>query len=144
MSRVILDSGPLGKIVHPRPHADIANWLDGLLAAGIEIIIPEIADYEVRRELLLAGLTTSVQRLDELKEALTYSPLTTPIMLRAAELWAEARRLGRLPADPKELNGDMILAAQAESVGAVIATENVGHLALFADARHWKDISESA
>jgi len=61
-------------------------------------------------------------------------------MLRAAELWAYAKKCGRLPADPKELNGDVILAAQAEQVKAIIATENIGHLSLFVEARNWKEI----
>ncbi len=43
-------------------------------------------------------------------------------------------------ADPKELNGDVILAAQAEKAEAVIATENVGHLSLFVEAKGWREI----
>ena len=141
ISRVVLDSGPLGRIAHPRPNPDIAEWLRQILSAGVEVIVPEIADYEVRRNLLLEGLMTSVMRLDSLKERLTYLPLNTPTMLRAAELWASARKQGRATADPKELDGDVILAAQAESVGAVVATENVGHLSLFVDACGWREIT---
>lgn len=141
ISRVLLDSGPLGRIAHPRPNPDIAEWLREILSAGVEVIVPEIADYEVRRNLLLEGLTTSVMRLDSLKERLTYLPLNTSTMLRAAELWASARKQGCATADPKELDGDVILAAQAELVGAVVATENVGHLTLFVDARGWREIT---
>jgi predicted nucleic acid-binding protein len=103
-------------------------------------MIPEIADYEVRRNLLLAGLTKSVTRLDQLKNVLIYRPITTAIMLKAAELWAEARKLGKPTADLKELDGDVILAAQALQVDAIVATENVSHLSLFVEAKHWKDI----
>jgi hypothetical protein len=53
-------------------------------------MIPEIADYEVRRELLRARREVGIRRLDQLKEALTYLPITTAVMLRAAQLWAEA------------------------------------------------------
>jgi predicted nucleic acid-binding protein len=111
------------------------------LTVGIEVIIPEIADYEVRRSLLLEGLTKSVERLDKLKDTLTYLPLNTPMMLKAAELWAEMRKAGQPTADPKALDGDVILAAQALEVGGIIATENVGHLSRFTEARHWKDIT---
>ena len=43
------------------------------------------------------------------------------------------------------LDGDMILAAQAQDLTdqghtTLIATTNVKHLALFADARLWRDI----
>jgi hypothetical protein len=43
-------------------------------------------------------------------------------------------------ADPKEIDADVILAAQAEAIAATVATENVGHLARFVPARHWRDI----
>jgi predicted nucleic acid-binding protein len=61
-------------------------------------------------------------------------------MLKAAELWAMARRVGQPTADPNELDCDVILAAQALSVNAIVATENVKHLARFVDASHWKDL----
>lgn len=92
---VMLDSGPLGRIAHPRPNREIADWLEGLLSSGVAVIIPEIPDYEVRRNLLLERLTKSVERFDRLKDALIYQPLTTDVMLRAAEMWAEARRTGK-------------------------------------------------
>jgi predicted nucleic acid-binding protein len=111
------------------------------LDEGGEVIIPEIADYEVRRNLLLTGLTPSVARLDQLKRFLTYLPLTTDTMMKAAALWAEARKTGQPTADPKELDADVILAAQALAAGAIVATENVGHLARFVEARHWRDIT---
>ena len=138
---VMLDSGPLGRIAHPRPNREITEWLEGLLGSGVAVIVPEIADYEVRRNLLLEGLTKSVTRLDQLKEVLIYQPLTTEVMLRAAETWAEARRTGMPTADNKELDGDVILAAQAEQAGAIVATENVGHLSRFVEARVWRDVT---
>jgi len=61
-SRIVLDTGPLGKISHPRPNREIADWLERLLREGALIYIPEIADYEVRRELIRAGLQESVNR----------------------------------------------------------------------------------
>jgi hypothetical protein len=44
-------------------------------------------------------------------------------------------------ADDKELDGDVILAAQAEQAGALVAAENIGHLSRFVDAQAWRDIS---
>ncbi|HLH22492.1 MAG TPA: hypothetical protein VK066_08205 [Chloroflexota bacterium] len=72
---------------------------------------------------------------------MTYLPLTTATMQRAAELWAAARRRGMPTADPKELDGDVILAAQALQVGGAIVTENVGHLAQFVEAKSWREIT---
>jgi predicted nucleic acid-binding protein len=138
--RIILDAGPLGMISHPRRNREIADWLVARLRVGMEIIIPEIADYEVRRELLRAGKRKGLERLDHLKRELTYLPLDSATMLRAAEFWARARNQGHPTADPKELDCDVILAAQAEHATAVVATENVGHLSLFVDARDWRTI----
>jgi predicted nucleic acid-binding protein len=140
-SALLLDSGPLGRLAHPRRNRQIAAWFSDMLTAGATMTVPEIADYEVRRSFLLAGLTASVHRLDQLKATLTYIPLSTPIMLKAAELWAEARGRGLPTADPKELDGDVILAAQALAVGGIVVTENVGHLARFVVARDWRQIT---
>ena len=86
-------------------------------------------------------MTRSVRRLDEFKEALEYLPLSTSIILDAANLWAQARQLGQGVADPKELDGDVILAAQARQIGAIVITENVGHLAQFVRAYDWRTTS---
>jgi predicted nucleic acid-binding protein len=137
---VMLDSGPLGRIAHPKPNPEIIEWLTQLLDDNVEVMIPEITDYEIRRSLLLADLKKSIARLDQLKQALIYRPINTANMLKAAELWADARKRGKPTADLKELDGDVILAAQALQVDAIVATENVGHLSLFVEAKHWKDI----
>src|SRR5208337_688693 len=115
-------------LCHPRANRAVAEWFRGLLLSGATVFLPEIADYEVRRELIRAKLTRSVERLDVLKGRLRYLPLSTPTMLRAAELWAQARNQGTPTADPKELDGDVILAAQAEGLRATVATDNIGHL----------------
>jgi len=61
-------------------------------------------------------------------------------MLKAAELWAEARLQHRPTADNKELDGDAILAAQALQVKGLVVTDNIGHLGLFVEARTWQEI----
>ena len=66
-------------------------------------------------------------------------------MRKAAELWADARRRGRPTSGPRALDADSILAAQALLLAGpgdsvTIATENVGHLGQFADARPWANI----
>ncbi len=137
-SRIVLDTGPLGKISHPRPNREIANWLEGLPRQGVIVYIPEIADYEVRRELIRAELHESISRLDALKTVLNYLPIDTDVMLKAAELWAWARNRGIPTAHPKALDADVILAAQALQIPALVATENVDHLSLFVDARDWR------
>jgi len=138
---VILDTGPLGRLAHPKPKPDVIAWSGSLIAAGSTLIIPEVADYELRRNFILTGLHASIAELDRLKTALVYAPITTPVMLKAAELWADARRSGQPTADPKELDGDVIIAAQALEASAVVATENVGHLSRFVTASDWRLIT---
>ena len=142
---IVLDSGPLGRLAHPRPNREIAEWYERHLRQGTVFIITEIADYELRRELLRANLRESLTLLDAMGEALVYASLTTATIRRAAELWAQVRNQGGPTADDKALDADVILAAQVESVRGeydevVVATENVGHLARLAPARDWKDI----
>ncbi|MGA3326582.1 MAG: hypothetical protein ABSF45_19105 [Terriglobia bacterium] len=60
------------------------------------------------------------------------------VMLKAAELWAWARNQGIPTADPKALDADVILAAQALQIPALVAAENVDHLSLFIDAKDWR------
>lgn len=146
MRTILLDSGPLGMLAHRGGLAEIdacKAWLARLVAAGDLVIVPEICDYEVRRELLRIGATTSVERLDELGMRLEYLPLTTEVMREAANLWAEARSRGRATADRHALDGDVILAAQARSLDTpnyVVATTNVSHLSNLTTAAEWTSI----
>lgn len=136
---VVLDSGPLGLIVHPGGPPVVnacRQWFNGLLQQGRRIVLPEIADYELRRELLRTGRMSSLRRLDGFAMTLEYLPLTTEAMRQAADFWALARQQGLPTADPHALDGDVILAAQAVSFDAavVVATTNVGHLTRFVPA----------
>jgi len=147
MSRaVLLDAAPLGLLAAPprKPAARAcAVWLAGLMNVGTRIIVPEITDYEVRRELIRAGKTRSVKRLDALAQATEYLPITTASMRRAAELWAQARQQGQPTAGDNTIDADMILAAQALMLGepqVVVATTNVGHLSRFVPADDWQNI----
>ena len=52
---VALDAGPLGLVTNPKRSPEslaCAQWLQALVAAGARVVLPEIADYEIRRELL--------------------------------------------------------------------------------------------
>jgi predicted nucleic acid-binding protein len=148
---VFLDSEPLGLASQARgkPRADGCRaWLVAIEAAGSRVIIPEIVDYEVRRELVRVGATAGLRRLDALLARFPLLLLDRPALLRAAELWALVRRAGVPTADPHALDADAILAAQASvAVGpgsvATIGTGNARHLARFpmVDAREWATIA---
>ncbi len=149
MRIVLLDSGPLGLLsnANGKPQADqCRQWAQRLLSAGVRVLVPEIADYELRRKLLHIRAEAGIERLDQLKTNLEYSPITTEVMLRAAELWADLRRSGQPTAAPGSLDADCILAAQALlSAGPgdllTVATDNVGHLGRLVDARNWEAVT---
>src|SRR6266852_395052 len=111
MSRVIvLDSGPVGLLTKPRNVPDAVgcrDWFRKHIAAGNSFILPEIIDYEIRRELLRARKTAGIARLDALALDLEYLPITTAAMRRAAEFWAQARQQGQPTAGDKNLDADM-------------------------------------
>lgn len=150
MSRIILlDAGPLGLITNPRASkegSECNRWMQDQLNKGDWVMVSAISDYEVRRELVRAGKTAGIARLDRLNIVVGNVPLTTEIMLQAASFWAQARNMGKPTAPDAALDGDVILAAQAEVLSGeghqvVIATTNVKHLNLFVDARLWRDIN---
>lgn len=133
---ILLDSAPLSSMANPARTPQVralVQWARDCDAAGHQIIIPEIVDYEVRRELLRAGKTASVAELDNLKAGFVYLPLTTAAMRTAAELWARTRQQGQPTARDENIDVDVILAAQALTLGAsvadlVVATVNLRHL----------------
>lgn len=148
MSRIIvLDSGPLGLITNPKLSPEsvaCALWLQTHITAGSRIIIPEITDYEVRRELLRANKAKGLSRLDDLAKLIEYLPIKTVAMRQAAKLWAQARQQGQPTSGDKTIDGDMILVAQAMTLGVkdvVIATTNIGHLSRFITAELWQNIA---
>lgn len=148
MRHILLDSYPLGLASSPARSADamaIANWTTDCLAAGHKIYIPEVIDYELRRELIRAGKPNSITKLNRLKGILHFLPISSPAMLLAAELWANSRQSGLPTGDPKKLDIDVILAAQALTLSVpmsdlIVATSNVGHISRFVPADLWNNI----
>ena len=143
---ILLDSAPLGMVTNPKQTVENEScrlWLRNLLSQGVEVIIPEITDYEVRRELLRARKLKGIKRLNALKRTLTYLQIDTETMLKAAEFWSRARQMGKPTASNDALDGDVILSAQAALLQnannqVIVATTNVKHLSLFVDAKEWK------
>ena len=146
----MLDSGPLGDACRKPGNLDVERlriWCHQTNANGSIVAIPEIADYEVRRGLLWTGAIDGVRRLDLLRKELgLYIPISTDAMRKAAELWADARKKGNATADDKEIDADVILAAQAIIVRGLgdhvlVATYNSRHLSRYVEAHHWDAIS---
>lgn len=143
---VVLDAGPLGLLANPRygPGHEVHQWARRLLGAGHDLVVPAVSDYEVRRELVRAGLDRARLRLDALVEALGYLPVSASMWHAAAELWADARRQGRPTAADAALDGDVLLAAQALALAdeddVVVATTNPRHLERYVPAALWSEV----
>ena len=141
MARIIvLDAHPLGLASNDPRKPDAARcyqWIRALDVAGAVIVAPEIADFEVRRELLrVVGAAAGIQRLDRLLKGLLYAPINRATMRLAAEYWAFVRRAGLPTAPDNSLDADCIVAAQASLVTGLgdvmtIATLNPNHLTRF-------------
>jgi len=135
--KLLLDSGVLGQLCHPkaRESQPTFRWIQGILATGrAEVLVPEIADYELRRELLRLDLrdrdarSPRVARLDVIAGRHRLLALGSRTMRTAATLWAEARLRGKPTAPEDAIDVDAILAAQAREIGGTVVTENARHL----------------
>jgi hypothetical protein len=147
---VLLDSGPLGLATGPpgTPEVDRCRfWLLHLEFSAVRVVIPAIADFEVRREWLRIGATAKLRRLDSLRGRFGHNSISNVALDRAAAFWAHVRQAGLPTAGDEHLDADAILAGQAGTIGTpgdvvTIATMNLRHLTRFPgiDAREWSTI----
>lgn len=148
---IALDAGPLGLLTQRKDHQEAEacrQWLAAHLAGGSRILVPAIADYEVRRELLRAGKASAIARLDAFIHARPdrYLPPTTEGFFKGAELWAKIRNEGLPTAHDTALDADVLLVAHLLTSGIpaeklIVATTNTKHISRFLDARHWQSIA---
>ena len=141
---IVLDESPLSLLTQRTGHDkgdECKNWYGRLVTFGHRFYVPEIADYELRRELIRIGKrtgdVTTIRRLDELNavEVGRFLPVTTSDIRQAAEFWAQLRAHGRGGADPKALDADVLIAAQGIALESmltgrymvIVATENARH-----------------
>ena len=98
MSRtILLDSGPPGLNTNPRAWplaAACGLWVVNAVDRDAAILVPEIADHELRRELIRARRTAGVARLDAFIAQVGFLPIATAAMRRAVAFWAGNRRKG--------------------------------------------------
>jgi hypothetical protein len=150
---ILLDSGPLGLIVRAPSKPQVVRclkWLNTISINGATVVIPEIAHYEVRRELFRIRAAGSLRRLEYYLDpsgGLMHLTLSTDAIIKAAEFWAFLRQSGMPTASPDALDADAILAGQAALAGqpgdtVTIATTNLAHLNRFPgiDAQTWDQI----
>ncbi len=150
---VVLNTTPLGLVTQRPGHVGgdaCRAWYASLTRIGCLFFVPEIADYEMRREFIRQANWGAVARLEVFNAAVTgqYLPQTTPAVRLAADLWARVRNQRRTTAPPEALDADALIAAQANLLNptafslaaTVVATANVGHLSVLTNAVLWSDI----
>jgi predicted nucleic acid-binding protein len=155
-SVLVLDTGPLSNaaVAFARPGKTptvsqlCRQWLRDCERAGALLVVPAITYYESLRELERRGAAGQIRRLKQFVFGRPdrLLPLTTAHLESAAALWGQARRAGIPTASPEALDADVILAAQALSLGLaapdyLVATTNVGHLSRFVPADEWTNIT---
>lgn len=110
------------------------------------MLVPAISYYEVLRELEQRQAMSQIVRLNTFcLQPKRFLPLTTDHLAKAAQLWGQARRSGLPTAAPQALDGDVILAAQALSLGIsaqglLVATTNPAHISRYVTADLWTNI----
>ena len=156
---VILDSNILTLLVTPideklsedekltKEIHQCTKWFERLLSKGARIIVSDICDYELRRELIRIK-SKSVQELDNLRDLIEFKSVTFAVLEKAAELWAEARYLSQSNKIKENIDVDCILAAQwcllkEQYPGrkVIIATKNIKDFQRGTDCDVWQNIT---
>jgi predicted nucleic acid-binding protein len=137
--KLLLDTGVVGQICHPRKYHDVRRWFAAAISEH-DFLVSEVADYELRRELIRINSPRSLARLDELARELRYVPVTTATWRSAANLWAWLRRTGKATASEHGLDGDVLIAAQAIAEGATVVTTNPRHFHALVRAMEWNEL----
>ena len=86
---ILLDTGPLGLVTNIKANPQAQACQAWFQTVKLRVLLPEISDYELRRELLRAGKLRGLRQLDQLKTLVPYCPITTELMLK---LWPALRR----------------------------------------------------
>lgn len=153
---VFLDTNILGKLANPNklPEAlECQAWFERMFARGVYLVSSELCFYEVKRGLILSvqsgGTTRGIEKLMELAPFIEFFEVDRSVVELAAELWARGRLRGQPTADEKNIDIDTIIMAHWQLLAdnfpgqnVTIATTNVRHLSLFAEAKEWQNIGQ--
>lgn len=152
---VFLDTSVLGKLSNPNPYPEAVQcqiWFERLLARGVYFTSSELCFYELKRGLILSikqGMSSQgLYQLNYLREFIDVLEVNEKIADLSAEIWSLSRLRGSPTASETALDIDIIISAhwqllkqQFEGRYIVIATTNVKHLNLFAEAEEWNKIN---
>jgi len=130
----LLDTNAVTQLLKRTP--EVVGRYRTALERGDPVYLSAVVYYEVKRGLLHVGATNQLRQLDEnFKNVLPWVPVSDAAWDRAAHLWADCRRQGR----PHDDDGDLLIAAQAIALGAVVVTRNARDFAnLHVTIENWE------
>lgn len=121
MATALLDTDTLSEVMRGQDAAIRQSALQYLKAHG-HLTFSLITRYEILRGLIAKAAKAQLQTFDLRCRASEVLPLTDPIIVRAAEIYAELKDRGELISD-----ADILIAATALIHGLVLITNNVEH-----------------
>jgi tRNA(fMet)-specific endonuclease VapC len=135
MPPAMLDTDILSAVMHGR-NPNVQERALAYLAEYQRLSFSVITRYEILRGLKAKHATRQILAFDELCTASNVLPLTDPILVRAAEIYADLRQQGQLISD-----ADILIAATALTYGLVLTTSNVAHFVRVGGLRveNWKE-----
>ena len=138
--KLLLDTNVLSDVCHPTKGAEAKLWLNGILGVrGHTVFVPDVVDYELRRKLIQLR-SGGVAHLDAMTARVTFVATERATWLLVATLWAGLRARG-LPTESDEALGvDVIIAAHAMTLGALVVTDNGKHIGRMVEAKHWREL----
>jgi tRNA(fMet)-specific endonuclease VapC len=119
--RTLLDTDTLSEILKQRDE-NVIQAAQAYLGEYQRFTISVLTRYEILRGLRAKGAVRQELAFDALCQRSYILPLTDPIAVRAAAIYADLRQRGELIGD-----ADIFIAATALEQGMLLATGNVGH-----------------
>lgn len=119
-SPVLLDTDILSAVMRKHPLA--TERARSYLEMHRQFTFSVITRYEILRGLLIRGATKQLATFDQLCATSRVLPLTDPIIVQAASIYADLNQRGELIND-----ADILIAATVITYGLTIVTNNEAH-----------------
>lgn len=123
MDATLLDTDMLSEVLK-RKNPQILSHARSYIAAHSRLAFSSVTIYEIVRGLKATGATRQLSHFHAVIDSSDVIPIDLPILMRAADLWAEGKQSGH-PSD----DADLIIAATALETGRVLVTGNTAHYA---------------
>ena len=121
MDEALLDTDILSEVLK-RKNRNVLDAAKRYLTLHGRLSFSEVTVYEIVRGMRAKGARSQLSAFLSTVNSCEVLPINRDVLLRAAELWAEAVRSGHARND-----ADLIIAATALEAGRVLVTANTAH-----------------